>query len=309
MTYLPNHNVRTATAEYENYDETSHTYDTTRSPVGLEVILGCFAASLRPLAAQTVLDGGCGTGNYLVALEEKVQAIHGLDLNPNMLEQARKKVCRETAAHLRQGSLESLPYADAMFDGMVCNQVAHHLEAGEGTEQFPHLRRVVEEAYRVLRPGGVFILNTSTRQQVREGFWWAGLIPEAVDKIARRLPPLDLLQSMLDEVGFGPAGIIVPIHEVLQGNKYLDPSGPFRKAYRDGDSTWSLATPAELEHGLARLRAMHEDGSMTAYLEQCENRRHQIGQTTSVFARKEGQPASKDFAASAGLRDEQISYQ
>ena len=288
MTRPFSHSLPAALAEYENYDETAKTYDSTRSPVGLEIVLGCFAASVRPLATQTIADGGCGTGNYLVALEDKVQAIHGLDLNPNMLAQARKKVCPETARHLRQCSLECLPYADAMFDGMMCNQVAHHLGTGNSAEQFPQLRRVVEEAYRVLRPGGVLVFNTSTRQQMREGFWWADLIPKAVDKLARRMPPIDLLQTMLDEVGFGPAGIIVPIHEVLQGNNYLDPYGPFCKAYRDGDSTWSLATPAELECGLVRLRAMHEDDSITAYLQQGEHRRHEIGQTTSVFVRKGG---------------------
>ena len=44
--------------EYESYNETSKTYDDTRSPVGVEVILGCFALSPRPLYEQTILDGG-----------------------------------------------------------------------------------------------------------------------------------------------------------------------------------------------------------------------------------------------------------
>jgi hypothetical protein len=142
------------------------------------------------------------------------------------------------------------------------------------------------EAYRVLRPEGILVCNTSSHRQLRDGFWWADLIPEAVTRIARRFPTLDYLHSLLEAVGFRFGGIIVPLHEVLQGNKYLDPQGPLDKAYRDGDSTWSLTTEEELQNALARLQVMHDDGSIASYLQQREQLRYEIGQTTCVFARK-----------------------
>jgi SAM-dependent methyltransferase len=234
------------------------------------------------------LDGGCGTGNYIAAVKDKVGTMHGLDLNAGMLVQARNKFRRDTSVHVLQGSLDRLPYRDAMFDGMMCNQVMHHLSTGEGAEPCAQLRHLMAEAYRVLRPGGVLVCNTSSHRQLRDGFWWADLIPEAVNNIAQRLPTLDGLRSLLEAVGFCVGGIIVPVHEVLQGNKYLDPQGPRDKAYRDGDSTWSLTTEEELQNALARLQAMHDDGSIASYLQQREQRRHEIGQTTCVFARKEG---------------------
>ncbi|MGQ4807560.1 hypothetical protein NKDENANG_00914 [Candidatus Entotheonellaceae bacterium PAL068K] len=40
--------------EYENYTETSKAYDSTWCPVGVELILGCFASSPRPLHEQTM---------------------------------------------------------------------------------------------------------------------------------------------------------------------------------------------------------------------------------------------------------------
>ncbi len=273
-------------SEFENYTETSKAYDDTRRPIGVEVILGCFASSPRPLQVQTILDGGCGTGNYIAAVKNKVGTMHGLDLNAGMLVQARNKFRRDTSVHVLQGSLDRLPYRAAMFDGMMCNQVMHHLSSGEGTEPFAQLRHLLAEAYRVLRPGGVFVCNTSSHRQLRDGFWWADLIPEAVDKIAQRCPTLERIRSLLEVVGFGFGGMIVPLHEVLQGNKYLDPQGPLDKAYRDGDSTWSLTTEEELQNALVRLQAMHDEGSIASYLQQREQRRHEVGQTTCVFARK-----------------------
>lgn len=286
MPNIPRMGVHTVSPEYENYNETSKSYDHTRHPAAIEVALGCFAMASRPLHKQKIMDAGCGTGNYIAAVKDKVGAVHGIDLNGGMLVQAQTKVGQEASVHLLQASLTHLPYQDAMFDGIMCNQVIHHLSTGEKTDPFLQLRLLMAEAYRVLRPEGVLVFNTSTHAQLHDGFWWADLIPEAVNKIARRLPTLDHMRSMLEAVGFHFGGIMVPLHEVLQGKNYLDPCGPLDKTYRDGDSTWSLASAEELQHALSRLQAMHDDDSVTTYLQQREQLRHQIGQTTCVFARK-----------------------
>lgn len=48
---------------YENYQNTSKSYDTTRIPIWIEILLGCFETNPCPLLEQVILDGGCGTGN------------------------------------------------------------------------------------------------------------------------------------------------------------------------------------------------------------------------------------------------------
>ncbi|EDN71447.1 hypothetical protein BGP_5273 [Beggiatoa sp. PS] len=58
--------------EYENYHDTSKGYDNTRIPIGIEILLGCFASTPRPLPEQHILDGGCGNGNYIQALKKKL---------------------------------------------------------------------------------------------------------------------------------------------------------------------------------------------------------------------------------------------
>jgi len=145
---------------------------------------------------------------------------------------------------------------------------------------------MLASAYRVLRPQGVLVINICSRQQLMDGFWWADLIPQVVDKMAARIPSLDLTGKMLEAVGFQKGGIIVPLHEILQGPSYCDPKGPLQKSFRDGDSTWSLLSEAELHQTLERIHAMNEDGSIIEYLDEREKRRKRVGQTTFIFARK-----------------------
>ena len=68
-------------AEYEDYSRTSRRYDQTRIPVGIEIILGCFTVGSHPLTEQHVLDGGCGTGNYLEGLRGRIGHLHGFEQN------------------------------------------------------------------------------------------------------------------------------------------------------------------------------------------------------------------------------------
>ena len=273
--------------EFENYQETSQSYDNTRVPIGIEILLGCFASTPRPLAEQTILDGGCGTGNYIEALQGKVGRLEGLELNQGMLGKATAKFQHHPNIRLTQGSLTKLPYEDMSFDGMMCNQAIHHLDSPSADrDNFPMLSQMMQEAYRVLRPGGVLVFNSCSQQQLKDGFWWAALIPEAMERVAQRYAPLEVMASMLKSVGFRFGGKMVPVDAILQGENYLDPTGPQQKQYRDGDSTWTLATPEELERAIAQVQGMKQDGTMAEYVEKRDSLRKHIGQTTFIFAYK-----------------------
>ena len=273
--------------EYENYQDTSKNYDNTRIPIGLEIFLGCFAFTPRPLLEQNIIDCGCGTGNYLQALKEKVGHLHGLELNEGMLAQAREKCQNDANINFAQGSLlDPLPYPDGMFDGMMCNQVLHHLVAASSQENFEPVHKLIKEAHRVLRSQGVLVFNTSSHQQLYSGFWWADLIPEAINIIAKRYPSIENITAMLKKVGFHKVSIVVPMNMVLQGENYLDPMGPLNKNFRDGDSAWSLTTDKELKQAQAQVQLMNQEDSMANYLETREKLRKNIGQTTFIFAYK-----------------------
>ena len=57
--------------DYEDYTVTSQDYDKYRTAVGPEVVLGALTYSTgKPAKELHVLDAGCGTGNYTVALSK-----------------------------------------------------------------------------------------------------------------------------------------------------------------------------------------------------------------------------------------------
>ncbi|SDH10615.1 class I SAM-dependent methyltransferase [Nitrosomonas sp. Nm132] len=101
-------------------------------------------------SGQTVLDVGCGTGTLtlLIRQTQPEAAVYGLDVDPQVLDIARKKV--EQAGEiiiLRQGSATCLPYPDESFDRVFASLLLHHL-----TKQ--DKQRMLKEAFRVLKPGG-----------------------------------------------------------------------------------------------------------------------------------------------------------
>lgn len=278
------------TTEFEDYDSTSRNYNQTRVPLGLPVILGHLASTSVGLDEQTVLDAGCGTGNYLAALSGRVGALHGLELNEGMFRVAHKRFADDPGVQVASGNIAATPYADESFDGVICNQVLHHLvlpgDAGNGGADLSNVVAFTHEAFRLLRPGGVVVINTSSHGQTRDGFWWGALIPEAVERILQRIPPVDWLENSLREAGFVNVDIVVPLTAVLQGERYLDPTGPLSTEWRAGDSTWSLATESELAQALDNVKAWLEDGRMTGFLAERERRRVAVGQTTFLAARK-----------------------
>jgi ubiquinone/menaquinone biosynthesis C-methylase UbiE len=273
-------------SDYESYAETAPDYDSSRDALGVDIVLGALHSVGRPLGSLSVIDAACGTGNYAAALYGRVGELSCLDLAPAMLEQARAKLGEGPGVTFHIGDAAVLPFPDTSADAVLFNQAAQHLEAPEDTEAFRTLAGFMERAFAVLRPGGVFCMNTSSRRQVTDGYWWADLIPEAVAEIQRRYPPISVLRDLLGRAGFRDIRRVVPLDEVLQARGYLEADGPLRSEWRAGDSTWSLVSSAELGRAQARVRALLESGEMAGYLEHREALRLAQGQTTFVIANK-----------------------
>jgi SAM-dependent methyltransferase len=273
-------------SSYEDYTQKSGNYDKTREPVGTEIIVGCFAHAPVPLDRMRVLDAGSGTGSYSRALLAYVGRIEAVDLNPGMLEVAAQKLAGPQAQgrisfHL--GRIDELPFEDATLDGVMINQVLHHLP-DEAPKGFPAHRRVFREFARVLKPGGVLTVNTCSQEQLRHGYWHYGLIPEAVDALRNRYAPLEELVEILDDCGFSPRGRFAPVHATIQGEAYFNIRGPLYKEWRDGDSVWSLVTEDRLNRAISLIHKLDERGELEAYVARNDAWRHHIGQATILFA-------------------------
>lgn len=278
---------RLVIVEYEDYQKTSRKYDSTRVPVGVEITLDVLAKGTTPVLEQTVLDAGCGTGSYLHAVAGKIGTLYGLDLNAGMLEQAANNTKSDPNVSLKEGSITDLPYEANLFDGILCNQAIHHVsDQHMERDNFSAVRQMVESAHRTLKPGGPLIFNISSHDQYRYGFWWASLIPEAIEKIIKRSPSLDMLTQIMEESGFERIDRVVPTDAVLQGDDYFEATGPLKPSWRDGDSTWNLASDEELARVIKTVTEHQANGSALQYLEKHDERRKQIGQTTCLFGYK-----------------------
>ena len=273
-------------SSYEDYTQKSKNYDKTREPVGTEITVGCFAHASVPLDEMLVLDAGCGTGNYSKAMLNYVGQIEAVDLNPGMLEVASQKLSGSEAEgkiSFYSARIDELPFEDAHFDGVMINQVLHHLP-DEAAKDFPAHRRVFAEFARVLKPGGVLVVNTCSQEQLRHGYWHYSLIPEAADALRARYVPLDELAEILVASGFAYRGRFAPVDAPVQGESYFDPRGPLNKEWRDGDSVWSLVSEDRLERTISRIQDLDERRELEAYMSRNDALRPHVGQAMILFA-------------------------
>lgn len=98
-----------------------------------------------------VLDVGCGPGHLAIRLARDADLrVTGLDLDPRMIERARRQARRAMAGGQQLpdfivGDATALPFPDATFDLVVSTLSMHHwAEPAQG----------LAEVGRVLRPGG-----------------------------------------------------------------------------------------------------------------------------------------------------------
>lgn len=109
----------------------------------------------------SVLDAGCGTGEILIhALRlypESDFRYVGLDFSENILRRAFGRTELKPKASFFQGSVTNLPYRDETFDRVICSGVVTYL--GSGYE----IARLLSECNRVLKPGGVLIIDCFNR--------------------------------------------------------------------------------------------------------------------------------------------------
>jgi len=107
------------------------------------------------LAGLKLLDLGCSIGLLSEPLAKLGCVVTGLDPSAQTLQRARE---RADAAGLkidyREGYGESLPFAEASFEAVVCCDVLEHVD---------DLPQVLSEVARVLAPGGLFIYGTLNR--------------------------------------------------------------------------------------------------------------------------------------------------
>ncbi len=123
----------------------------------------------RDQRATKLLDVACGTGSFLRTVKDNYPRlpVTGLDLSPDYLSEARRRLHRWWDTDLTHANAEVMPFDDNSFDVLTCIYLFHELP--------PKIRPIVaKEMIRVLKSGGRLIFVDSLQYGDTEG--WDGLL-------------------------------------------------------------------------------------------------------------------------------------
>jgi ArsR family transcriptional regulator len=144
-------------------------------------------ALLRLMPPVTVADLGAGEGSFALLLSNRAKRVIAVDTSARMIEVAREEALRNGVKNVdyRLGDMEELPIANAEVDVVFFSQSLHHAQ---------HPQRALEEAARILAPGGrIVILDLAKHrfEEAREMYAdeWLGFTESE-------------LESMLQKAGF-----------------------------------------------------------------------------------------------------------
>ena len=113
-----------------------------------------FTQFLKP--GSTILDLGCGAGRTTIDLARRGYHVEGIDFAPKMIDAAKLLAARQDSKiefHVKDAT--KLDYAAESFDNIIFSY--------NGLEQIPgkeNRLKVINDAYRILKPGGYFMFTT-----------------------------------------------------------------------------------------------------------------------------------------------------
>ena len=120
--------------------------------VGLRNLLNDFLKRHVEVKNPRILDVGCGTGATLYDLRNDYETF-GIDLSPCAIDFCRNRGIEGTSV----ASAMELPFESSTFDVVISMDVLYH-------KGVPDKRAFLDEIRRVLKPGGVVLLNVPAYQ-------------------------------------------------------------------------------------------------------------------------------------------------
>ena len=172
---------------------------------------------------QNILELGCGQGYNTCLLAPKNPAIQfrGIDLTPQNVKRAKEKSVNLTNTFFDIGNFENLPYEDNHFDLLFAIETLCHAIDRE---------RVLKEAYRVLKPAGIFIVfdgfSKSSKfddvytEQARQLLALAFALPKFENLIDWKIPAKQLGFTIKSETDFSKT-ILPNLKRFQKGGEFL----------------------------------------------------------------------------------------
>ena len=116
---------------------------------------------VSPRDDMRILDFPCGRGFYINMFRyvSRCQLV-GADLDWDVIQKAKRSLAHLDNVALQQGSIYNMPYPNDSFDAVILSEVLEHIDDDV---------RGLDEAFRVLKPGGVLAV---TVPHANYPFWW-----------------------------------------------------------------------------------------------------------------------------------------
>lgn len=192
-------------------------------------------------ASDDVLDVGCGTGGFARAIAAQTSAtVMGIDEAEQFLAFAIEASQDADRVSWRVASAEALPFPPSSFDRVLLSLVLHQLADPV---------RAVNEAFRVLRAGGVVLVRSiapeDAPERVPERF-----VPSMAAADAARMPAIATICDWLAAAGFAD----VEVSRHLR-NKVLNIGAEEAALRAEVAGRYRFVSAAELEEGAQRMRA------------------------------------------------------
>lgn len=138
-----------------------------------------------------VLEIGCGTGNYIIALNSLTNCqAWGIDISEEMLSKAKSRTNR---VRFKLSDATRLDFSDEFFDFVFSVNVIHHIKDHKS---------YYKEAYRILKFGGKIVTVTDSEWILRNRRPLTLYFPETLEVDLKRYPSIEKLKSIMRETDF-----------------------------------------------------------------------------------------------------------